>query len=317
MSKLDLHPQIDFNNSTWSKYETQKALARAGITTDPNGRLLQTDSEGNQRWIGGASKSELRTAFTLGENTAQFFRVYPFEEVAFLTLSFPPSVKSPKEAGRRFDSFNSNYLRKLELPWLRVCEPHKDKRPHYHLLLHLGYDIRTGFDFEAFGACQVEYNKNGYSKEFNRLKSAYVSAANPRLVDLWGDLRQACKSAGLGRSELLPIKKKGEAVSQYVGKYIAKGSPYRVGDWKGARLVSYSHTAPKRASARFSWVESGKDFRIWAASVAASIGATHDSIADMCGKRWGWRLHQAREAGLTASEAGIFLLHAHRLSMKC
>ena len=310
----DLSPVMQ-DTETSRKWDVQEALAAAGITLDPNtGRMLRTLPDGSSQWIGGESRSELRTAFTLGENTAQFFREFRFEEVGFLTLSFPPDVTSPKEAGKRFDSLNSNWLRKFKLPWLRVCEPHKDKRPHYHMLIHLGQDIRIGFDFEAFKSCQAEYAKHRYSAEFNRLKKAYVSAASPFLVDLWGELRAQCKAARLGRSELLPIHKQGEAVSHYVGKYISKGSPHRVGEWKGARLVSYSNLSPRRASSRFSWLESGAEFRAWAAEVSESIGVTHDTVRDSCGSRWGWRLHQAKEAGLTAAQAGAFLLDSHALS---
>jgi hypothetical protein len=303
------------DSETFLKWKAQEALRSAGITVDPaTGRMLKTFQDGSCRWIGGESRSELRTAFTLGENTAQFFRQFRLNEIGFLTLSFPPDVKSPKEAGRRFDSFNSNWLRKLQLPWLRVCEPHKDKRPHYHLLIHLGRDIRTGFQFDTFKECQAEFAWNGYSSRFNELRRAYVSAASPWLVDLWKELRKQCKAAGLGRSELLPIHKQGEAVSQYVGKYISKGSPYRVGEWKGARLVSYSSRSPRRASSRFSWVDSGFPFRLWAAEVASTIGVTHDDISERCGPRWAWRMLQAQEAGLTAKQAGQFLLASHSLT---
>ena len=305
------------DSETAQKYSIQEALKGAGITVDPStGRMLKTNKDGSSQWVGSESKSELRTLFTLGENTAQFFREFPLNEIGFLTLSFPPDVMSPKEAGIRFHSFNSNYLRKLKYPWLRVCEPHKDKRPHYHILIHLGVDIRTGFQFDTFRKCQNEFDRSRYSPLFKDLRQQYVSAASPHLLKLWKEIRNACKSARLGRSELLPIHKKGEAVSHYIGKYISKGSPYRVGEWKGARLVSYSTLSPKRAGSRFSWLESGANFRKWAAEVADTIGVTHDNIAEHCGSRWGWRLHQAKEAGLTAEQAGAFLVASHSLLSK-
>ena len=184
------------------------------------------------------------------------------------------------------------------------------------MLIHLGYDIRTGFDWEAFRACQAEYSRNGYTTRFHQLKKKYVSAADPKLVRLWAELRKQCKSAGLGRSELLPIFKKGEAVSQYVGKYIAKGSPHRTGAWKGARLVSYSHRSPKRASSRFSWVKGGKPFREWAAEVSAFLDVTHETIADEFGQTWAWKLLQAKEAGMNAKQTAAYLAMTRQLGAK-
>ena len=310
-----LNSGIHQGGSLAAKYQFEQNLAKAGITVH-NGRLLQTNEEGEQRWIGGESKAELRTAFTFGENVAQFFRDYPFEQIAMFTVAFEYVVKTPKEAARRFDSFNSNWLRKQDHVWIRVCEPHKDKRPHYHFLIWVGEDIRTGFDFEAFIASQDEFQKNGRTPRFEQLRKQYIVSAPEALRKLWGDLRREAKAAGIGRTELLPIRKKGEAVGAYVGKYLAKGSPYRVGAWKGARLVSYCQKAPRRASSRFSWVESGREFREWAAEVSEWLDCDHDTISEVCGPRWAWKLLQAKEAGLDASAAAQIALTLHKLQGK-
>ena len=125
--------------------------------------------------------------------------------VGFLTLTFPDNVTDNKEAYRRFRSFNTNYLSKNPIfkAWVHVKERQKRGAWHYHLIVALTDDIRTGINFD-------ELNRGIYS------------SAGPFLRSLWNALREKLPDYGFGRSELLPVRSNGAAMARYVGKYISK-----------------------------------------------------------------------------------------------
>lgn len=116
------------------------------VQTLPNGRIHIRFQDGSEQILGKLSRSELKTAYVLEQNVEQFFRTYPIERIGFLTISFGKEVKSPSSASKRFDSFNTNCLSRTAEDFIKVTQPHKDGRPHYHLLLALKSDIRNGFD---------------------------------------------------------------------------------------------------------------------------------------------------------------------------
>nr|CRY97678.1 hypothetical protein [uncultured prokaryote] len=287
-------------------YELQQLLEKQGIKS-VNGRLLKTDENGNESFLGGQmSKAELKTAYVLNLNVGQFFKRHPLENIGFLTLTFDKWVKDPREANRRFNSFRKHSLSLVSKEWIKVTEPHKDGRPHFHLLVALNEDIRTGFDWDSFIEAQDLYKSE---KETVRQKAAnkrYISSASPGLRSLWTQFRMDAKTYGVGRTEFLPIRKAGEAATRYVGKYIEKGSVHRTGAWKGARLTSYSQGFGRVANSSFSWVVASS-FRVYAQKASEWHGVKEEEMCNVFGSKWAYKLLLAQSNGLTARTAAAFL----------
>ncbi|MEO6847155.1 MAG: hypothetical protein ABI254_07845 [Chthoniobacterales bacterium] len=85
----------------------------------------------------------------LGLHVEKTVSLYGLENIGFLTLSFADHVTDAREAGRRINSLLTNVIRKRYPDYIAVLERMKNKRIHYHLLVAVGADIRTGFDFAA------------------------------------------------------------------------------------------------------------------------------------------------------------------------
>ena len=312
----DSLPCLKKNNSTEIPYfdcldpsEQARLRALLAIEKSPfkklsDGRFMQAFSDGTEVIIGGMSRSELKTAYVLEQNIAKMFRDYPIERVAFMTITFPKKVVTPKEASRRFNSFRTHFLRDFAEVYIKVTEPHKDKRPHYHLLIVLPSDIRTGFDWDAFEGAKLEYVKNGKSPLFRGLTRTYSQSAPKFLRRFWSLFRHAAKAHKLGRTEVLPIKSEAEAAVRYVGKYIEKGSVHRTGAWKGVRLVSCSRSLERAANCRFSWAESGKQWRTYVAGVASALDIEDLSqFAERFGAKWAYKVLQCSSFGLSPRQA--------------
>ena len=184
--------------------------------------------KGSPRSLSGAHK---KTALALSWNVDYLCKKYGVERIGFLTLTFADNVTCAREASRRFNSLASNVLKKRYAEYIRVLERQKSGRIHYHLLVVLDEDIRSGFDFAA--VANHDYK-----------------SANPRIRFEWAFWRKGAKGYGFGRTELLPIKSTSEGMAQYVGKYIGKHFNAREEADKGVRLVSYSRGA-RMASSRF------------------------------------------------------------------
>ena len=93
---------------------------------------------------------------------------------------------------------------------------------HFHILgvmLH-DWDIRTGFNFE-------------------QVKRRNYTSVCPELRGVWAELRHVLPKYGFGRAELLPIRKTGGAVTDYISKYIEKNVMNRPAADKGIKLVRY------------------------------------------------------------------------------
>src|SRR5665811_859153 len=181
-----------------------------------------------------------KSAHTLYSNVSRLIASAPsVGHVGFLTLTFADNVIDHKEASKRFDSFNTNFLSKYSKfsHWINVKERQKRGAWHYHFLVVLTEDIRTGFNFEEVA------NRN------------YSSGTN-YLHQIWKDLRKACPKYGLGRSELLPVKSNAEAMGRYIGKYISKHIEQREDRDKGVRLVNSSQGWLKN-SVNFAWYSEG------------------------------------------------------------
>ena len=162
-----------------------------------------------------------KTAAVLGMSVGKMVDTYGLEHVGFLTLTFADHVTCAKEAQRRLNSLMTHVVRKRYRDYVCVLERQKSGRIHYHLLVVLEGDIRTGVNFEEFG------------------KGDYRSAA-PALRSEWAFWRSTARKFRFGRTELLPLRSNKEAISEYVGKYIAKHIGQRKEEDKGVRLVRFS-----------------------------------------------------------------------------
>lgn len=245
-----------------------------------------------------------KAATTLNRNVKSFMQKHGRDNVGFLTLTYPKDVTTPEEASKRFNSLRTNLLCEVFPDTIAVIEPHKDGRPHLHLLVNAGSDIRGEFDFEAFSQCQDEFQAKGRSQKFWVLQKKYVASAPESLRLLWQLLRENMSKYGFGRSELLPIKENEEALGHYVGKYLNKATAIRedIG-WKGVRLTRYTHGSNEHR-ANFAWVSHGST--LWRSKLATlgkwigitTDGPTHeiDQLTEALGDRWSWKLRDVIES---------------------
>lgn len=169
-------------------------------------------------------------------------RKYGIERLGFLTLTFS-GAKSPsiRTARKRFHSLNTHVLRGRYEKSIAVIERgDKTGRLHFHLVVVLPCDIRTGVDF-----AEIE-------------KGVYTSAG-PYLRQEWAFWRKTAPSYKFGRTELLPVRSTAEGIARYVGGYIAKHVNQRHEEDKGARMVSFIgyKSGQRTAYPRFAWNSPG------------------------------------------------------------
>jgi hypothetical protein len=181
------------------------------------------------------------------------------ENIAFFTLTFAQNIICPKEASRRLNSLKTNALNERYPDQIRVFERQKSGRIHYHFIVNVGHDIRTGVNWDEFAARNY------------RSASAFLRSE-------WAYWRKAAKLYGFGRTELLPVRSNHEAIGRYVGKYISKNiGQRRESQDKGLRLVEYTRGA-RAHSTRFQFVTDNS--RLWRqkverfAEILWSAGAT-------------------------------------------
>jgi len=148
------------------------------------------------------------------------------EKLGFLTLTFPDPVVTIKEASRRLNSLLTNELSRRYVEWLSVVQRHKDGKVHFHFVVVMAQDIRTGFNFE-------------------QVRRRDYSSASPYLKAEWKHLRavlpydeETGRGYGFGRHELLPVRVP-DGFGRYIARYVAGNTKRQEGD-RGARLVRFS-----------------------------------------------------------------------------
>jgi len=215
-----------------------------------------------------------RTAFALKLNVEAAVGRWGLERTGFLTLTFADHVLEPKEAQRRLNSLATHVLRPRYGEAIRVYERQKSGRIHYHLLVNVGADIRTGFDFGA-------------------IKRQDYRSASPALRAEWAFWRRTAKLYGFGRTELLPVISSAVAVARYVGKYISKHLDVREERDLGVRLVSY--IGPRVATVKFAWAQGGQAWRAGLEALVRDLAAagqidepSMEAMRRQYGGRWAW-----------------------------
>jgi hypothetical protein len=239
-----------------------------------NDENQQTDSAFNPVKL---STQHRKTAFILKESVQLISERFPLESIGFLTLTFAQHITCPKQAQKRLNSLISNVIKPRYHEYLGVMERQKSGRIHYHLLIAMDIDIRTGFNFD-------EVSDNNYSSVSKNLRNE------------WSFWRSTAPKYGFGRTELLPVKSNIEAMAKYVGKYIAKHVESRVEEDKGARLVRYSRGA-RAGTTRFQFQSEGsKEWRRKMAIFAQIVQHRHpdkkintiSDLTEVLGKKWAY-----------------------------
>jgi len=249
-------------------------LYRNNCTETPNKTSLEPLSPAAFQLSTAIKKS----ASALAWNVQYFVDKYGLSNVGFLTLTFKEHITDPKEAQRRFHSLKTHVLTQRYRAYIRVMEPMKSGRIHYHLLVAVSDDIRTGFNFASV-------RDNDYS------------SANAAIRSEWAFWRKTAPKYGFGRTELMPVRSNSEGIGRYVGKYISKGIEARTKQFKGTRLVEYSRKA-KIASTRFQFVSEGsfewrRKLAIFVHYISDNTGCepSFDGLRKVLGARWSyhWR----------------------------
>jgi len=224
------------------------------------------------------STQHRKTAFVLQESVSLMIQKHGIENVGFLTLTFAQHITCPREAQRRLNSLLSHVIVPRYGDYLGVVERQKSGRLHYHLLVHVGSDIRSGVDFAA-------------------LADRDYRSAGPALRSEWAFWRKTARSYGFGRTELLPVRTSLQAMAKYLGKYIAKHIEVRQADDKGVRLVRYGRGV-RAGTTRFQFQSDGsREWRRKVATFAAIVQAQHpetpitqlSDLSLVLGKRWAYR----------------------------
>lgn len=186
-----------------------------------NNSIQTLEKEDEKDTLQNLTSGHRKTAFALEKNIQRLAAKYGIERIALWTPTHLKPLFCAKKAGKRFNSLNSNILTQRYEEMITVMERMKSGAIHYHILVVLPVDIRTGFDFE-------------------KVKVRDYRSANKHLRAEWAFWRKNGPKYGFGRCEMLPIKSTAEAISKYVGKYIAKHIGCRAPEDKGVRLVRYS-----------------------------------------------------------------------------
>jgi len=223
--------------------------------------------------------SRSKTTFSLEQNIQRFINDRGFYRMGFLTLTFVDNVSDHREASRRFDSLNTNFISQRFGGYILVRERQKRGAWHYHLLLDTLTDLTGGV----------------WAKVKNR-KGRFVWVYrhnNLKLRKIWEILRDVLPLYGFGRAELLPLRTSAEKVGKYLGKYIGKSMAEKTkGDAK-VKLISYSQNVKRQVVGAFAWVgEKHARLRKDVSCLARMVyGIYHyEDIASHVGPHWAYEL---------------------------
>jgi hypothetical protein len=229
------------------------------------------------------SSRHQKTAATIKNNCDKLIDLVGIERVGFFTLTFPENVTDPKEAQRRFNSFNTGFLNRHPYfgEFMYVKERQKRGAWHYHLTIDCGGDIWTG----------VKWEKRRKRGSLKKVWMPVTSTIPPFLRALWVEIRKVAPLYHFGRCELLPIRKNAESVSKYLAKYLSKHHSNRKPEDKGVRLVNYSRGWVHDV-ANFQWLtENSAKWRRTVGAFARCHGFEDlYAISDQCGSKWAYRL---------------------------
>jgi hypothetical protein len=277
---------------------------------------VQTKSHGKR-------SQRARKAETLFLNVDHLIHRVGIEHCGFFTRTFAENITSRKEAERRNNSWNSGYASKAFEESISVPQRQARGAFHYHDIVVVKTDIRTGFDFESCTAAndlkkkhlhrvngRLTWETSAHEAEFKRLERKYFASANPNLRALWreiGNSKNPGKAAeyGFGRCELMPILSNAAGCARYVGAYAIAAQNARADEDKGMRTVRYAIKRVavfcdgrwQKASLRnstpvWSYAHGGADQWRKGCQVLATLlgGIKYEDMSNVFGNRWAFML---------------------------
>ena len=275
---------------------------------DHNGDKNVEISTENVDWSQGSSPSSscAKKCYALTKNIISYSKKYGIERLGFLTLTFKGNLTDEIEAQRRYKNLTRTWNREKPFEVLcRVMEFQKRGAIHYHLLVLMKSDIRTGFNWEAFkksGECQKKGDRSGREK-FTR---QYAKSSREELRQSWSWLRHKCATHGFGRSELMPIEYP-DNIGAYLGKYLVKEgrqqNARKVHEDNGVsldvkkrrtRMVTYSKREYRVANTNFSWLKTKNQdvpMRVKTKAWADYRGLSWEQVRRFYGPRWSHHLY--------------------------
>lgn len=170
-------PCLNSNNSNGEGYKLRPVPDSPGLFTDRSGHRVwdQCDPDTLLRY-GPPTGAEARLAFQLRLNVAAFVAHWGRGHCLFFTVTDQAGLH-PTKFARRWNCFlvrHGDWIRSF----IRVLEPQKQGRPHYHLLVAGPWDTRPdAFDWAAFDAAQKERRENGATGLFRTLRARYRASA--------------------------------------------------------------------------------------------------------------------------------------------
>jgi hypothetical protein len=251
------------------------------------------------------SKGAYKTEYCLKTNIELAAKFFGLEHLVFFTLTFAYAIYSAKRAQKYLNSLLTNVIRPLYgNRYIAVMERHKSGAIHFHFILWLEKDVRTGFDWTLAEQAYEAQKQKQYARGGKLWAAAAEKAVNGDFLrKQWGFWRGLTKKKGtkkgyrwLGRCEMLPIKSTAEAIARYTGSYIGKHMQHRRPEDKGVRLVRYGK-GMHRAKSRLAF--NSPKGRIYRRKLAAFATQPHIALAgvkeyeDMkrvFGKKWGYHL---------------------------
>lgn len=240
------------------------------------------------------SKGAFKTEFCLKENVRLAAEKYGLENLGFLTLTFAKAMFSARHAQKRMNSLLTNIIRpRYGNRYIGVLERHESGAIHFHFIIVVGVDIRTGFDWALADAAYAAQQARDFPSASKLWAAAAGKAAKGEFLRkewrFWRDLKRRYR--WLGRCQLLPIKSTAEAIAKYTGGYIGKHMQHRREEDKGVRLVRYGK-GMRWVSSRIAF-NSPKTrlYRRKLAAFAESVGVReYGDMKRVFGKRWGYHL---------------------------
>ena len=246
------------------------------------------------------ARSAYKTEFCLKTNIEIAVERYGIGHLAFFTVTFAKPVYCPKVAQKRLHSLITNVIRRRYGDrYIAVFERHASDAIHFHFVIYVPKDIRSGFDWSLAEMAYEAQKERDFVRAGKLWREAADKAENGDFLRgewaFWRGLNRRYR--WLGRCEMLPIRSTAEAVARYTGGYIAKHMQHRRPEDKGINLVRYGkgmHWARSRMAFNSPMCQL---WRLRLKEFAHQVGCgSMDALKKKFGAKWAFRCAPAIQA---------------------